>query len=53
MGQYQYCRVPLTKRKDYTKEEIEKKYSKEELTRLVLFDSVYKYPPKRYFPSKL
>ena len=53
MGQYQYCRVPLIKRKDYTKEEIEKKYSKEELTRLVLFDSVYKYPPKRYFPSKL
>ena len=53
MGQYQAFRIPLRKRNDYTKEEIEKKYSTEELTRLVLFDSVDKYPPRLYFPNKL
>ena len=53
MGQYQTFQPPLRKREDYTKEEIEKKYSTEQLTRLVLFDSVYKYPPRIYIPNKL
>ena len=44
---------PLVKRNDYSIAEIEKKYSNQELNQLILFDSVFKYPPKKYFPNKL
>ena len=52
MGQRIVYEVPLIKRNDYTNEAIEKKYSTEELTRLVLVDSIFNYPQKRYFPHK-
>ena len=52
MGQPIYYEIPLRKRNDYSIEEIEKKYPTQELTRLVLLDSIFYYPPKRYFPHK-
>ena len=52
MGQRIVYQMPLEKRHDYSTEEIEKKYSTQELTQLVLLDSIFNYPPKRYFPNK-
>ena len=46
MGQYQ-------KRNDYSISEIEKKYTNEELLRLILFDNVRNYPPIEYDPDKI
>lgn len=48
MGQMQY-----KKRNDYSISEIEKKYSNEELLKLILFDNLYNYPEKLYFPERL
>ena len=45
MGQYQ-------KRNDYSISEIEKKYTNEELLRLILFDNVRNYPPIEYGQKK-
>ena len=53
MGQSQvFYKAPI-KRKDYKTEEIEKKYSNAELSQLILYDNVFLYPPKKYFPKKL
>ena len=41
------------KRKDYSIEEIEKKYSQHELYQLILFDNLSYYKPLVYFPDKL
>ena len=53
MGQPQIYYSSPIKRNDYKKEEIEKKYSNDELTKLVLYDYVFLYPPKKYFPNRL
>ena len=53
MGQPMMYRRVLRKRNDYTMEEIEKKYSNQELTQLVLFDNLYAYPQRNYTPEKV
>lgn len=53
MGLYQpIYRLP-NKRNDYTIEEIEKKYTDLELSRLVLFNNIHNYSFRRYFPERL
>ena len=52
MGQPYIYRRPLVKRNDYKIEEIEKKYTNQELTQLVLFDNLYAYPQRKYNPNK-
>ena len=53
MGLYHdYPQLPR-KRNDYTKEEIEKKYSTLELSRLILYNNIHNYSPRMYFPEKL
>ena len=56
MGLYQsyptYYRFP-NKRNDYTIEEIEKKYSNLELSRLILYNEIHNYKPKIYDPEEL
>ena len=43
----------IRKRKDYSIEEIEKKYSKHELNQLILYDNLSYYKPVVYIPEKL
>ena len=53
MGLYpSYCPEPR-KRKDYSISEIEKKYSNLELSRLILYNITYNYPPPKIFPDRL
>ena len=43
----------IRKRKDYSIEEIEKKYSKHELNQLILYNNLSYYKPIEYIPEKL
>ena len=53
MGLYQpIYRLP-NKRNDYTIDEIEKKYSDIELSRLILFNNIHNYSFRKYFPKRL
>ena len=53
MGMYDnYCPEPR-KRKDYSISEVEKKYSNLELSRLILYNIIYNYPPPKIFPDRL
>ena len=53
MGLYQpIYRLP-NKRNDYTIDEIEKKYSDIELSRLILFNNIHNYSFRKYFPERL
>ena len=51
---YDYYYPPLpSKRKDYELEEIEKKYTEEELSKLILYNYVNNYPSFRYIPDRV
>ena len=53
MGTIDYPRYVQRKRKDYDIEEIEKKYSEEELTKLILLSYVQNYPSIRIIPTRI
>ena len=53
MGIYPTLYEEPKKRNDYTKEEIEKKYSNLELSRLILYNLIHNYAPLRIFPERL
>ena len=53
MGNIDYPRYIQRKRKDYDIEEIEKKYSEEELTKLILLSYVQNYPSIRIIPTRM
>ncbi len=47
-----YYNMSLVKRKDYRISQIEKKYTDLELSQLLLFNSIFNYPPVEYDPNK-
>ena len=53
MGALDYPIYVQRKRKDYEIEEIEKKYSEEELTKLILLSYVQNYPSIRIIPTRM
>ena len=53
MGIYSdYTQLPK-KRHDYSISEINKKYSKLELSRLILYNLIHNYHPRQYYPDRL
>ena len=53
MGAYNYIPYRQRKRKDYELSEIEKKYSDEELSKLIILNYIQNYPKLRYFPERM
>ena len=51
MGNTYYYAPPIRKRNDYDIEEIEKKYTDEELSKLILYNYVENYPSLIYHPE--
>ena len=49
---YNYYNMSQVKRKDYRISQIEKKYTDLELSQLLLFNSIFNYPPVEYDPDK-
>ena len=52
MGNYSYIRDRYRKRKDYDISEIEKKYTDQELSKLILVNYVQNYPTLKYSNRK-
>ena len=53
MGNYSYIRDRYRKRKDYDISEIEKKYTDQELSKLILVNYVQNYPTLKYIPERI
>ena len=53
MGAYNYIPYRQRKRKDYELSEIEKKYTYEELSKLIILNYIQNYPKLRYFPERI